>query len=694
MQIHDFPDNFVYTRANWSDDWELQDAAICESFTLVASPAIGQARIIHRHGEILRPYETDYQLAPPLDLLGHYVKVRVPQPDDAEGNPVDPILWYGVIEEESRQRDGDRAGNVPLGAQAYTAYTLDYLLKRKAIDTSVVSSPDGLSESTVQRGIGFNLGPGQPRDNTFAPNCQPFGERAAVFAGELPGSTWSAAEILLYLFAYHGPQDVGGEVKIPFELAGADDQLYVLLPAMQAHGRTVKDLLDSLIDRRRLFGYEVRVNEETTPHTVQIFVFTFNHQPIVTPGGTHIPANEQLKTWDFDDDPTAISPVIHSSEAARFAEVIARGQRRTSCCTLSALDDAFEPDWDAADETAYEAGASGATGYSSMTILEKWDANQAIRKTDRFARVFRRFRVPPAFVFEQAGEPIAPRLDNDSENEHLWYPGLRFSPTLPLLTDHNYAGSKIGDNAVTDNTLAGSHAEPLRPFGMIEIDNRWYLLDRLNQGAFGDLPESGGRVYSCSLRMAADGLAIILDVQGAPQHVIAAGEFAAADSDDAQDWPADLDWQDAYFTLSFQLDSFCEASYPQDVPDAGADAVRRLVIEVPDARLDYVVPGTVVGINEDGELIESNGGYVRDDRARLADIARVASHWYSQTRKAIDVTLTRLDTAFRIGDLITEIGADEEAEEINSVVTQIGFDLIAGTITISTQYAQFDVDSL
>jgi sirohydrochlorin ferrochelatase len=112
----------------------------------------------------------------------------------------------------------------------------------------------------------------------------------------------------------------------------------------------------------------------------------------------------------------------------------------------------------------------------------------------------------------------------------------------------------------------------------------------------------------------------------------------------------------------------------------------------------------VVGVNDAGALEETDGGFVRDDRELLKDVARSAYEWYGQTRRAMTVVIHdlvarvkraepdpptgALYTDLRIGVLITRLGA--EPTDVNSVVTKLAFDLRQGTITVTTQYAEFD----
>jgi hypothetical protein len=112
------------------------------------------------------------------------------------------------------------------------------------------------------------------------------------------------------------------------------------------------------------------------------------------------------------------------------------------------------------------------------------------------------------------------------------------------------------------------------------------------------------------------------------------------------------------------------------------------VLDVPNARLDYLAPGTVIGINP--------GGSLKTIQRRL----RPRRHEAPEGRRPQRLRLVRPsppgpdDHAAgsrddkQIGQLITTIGA--AGTQVNSVITKIAFDLKEGTVTIHTQFGQFD----
>ena len=76
------------------------------------------------------------------------------------------------------------------------------------------------------------------------------------------------------------------------------------------------------------------------------------------------------------------------------------------------------------------------------------------------------------------------------------------------------------------------------------------------------------------------------------------------------------------------------------------------------------------------------------------NLAKLAYEWYSTERRAIDLTVHSLDTTLEIGTLIKTIGTGANQQTVNSVVTQLHFDLDRGTHTVRTQFAELDIARL
>lgn len=142
-------------------------------------------------------------------------------------------------------------------------------------------------------------------------------------------------------------------------------------------------------------------------------------------------------------------------------------------------------------------------------------------------------------------------------------------------------------------------------------------------------------------------------------------------------------------TLTFESTERAKYEVVIDTPAEG-EQERVLRIQAPDCRLDYVVPNTVVAV-ENGALKQTNGGFVRDDRERLANFAEAAAVWYGRTRQTLDLTFKQVRKIVTIGDLIVDVGPTYQKTNVRSVVTAITYDLQNVTTQWETSFAELDM---
>lgn len=675
-----FKSQTVYTRQLWGDAWSVRTYLRATQFSFACGPDTSDARLEYKYGNIQRNDQNNFAIYDPLDLSDRYVKIVV------DGGPT----WYGIVIDQENQRSGEsvKNGNEEItGTQTFYCRGLEYLLQRKPIDSSIVKTAAG--EDTIKRGVGFNLGGGLPSSADKLPNMNAaLGARSFIFAQSLDtANSWDAYAILEYLVNYHRPEDKNGLDSFGWTInnAQAFNILGPYIPAINVHGKSFFHILNELIDRRRLMGWYVYV--DPVLETPQIRVFTFNANPIALPSGVALPANtNQTANWDFDQENLVQQFVLASDDASKFDRVIARGEPKGGCFTVSIQNGLLETDWSAASQALYNAGDPAAAAIADP--YERMAAHQAARNRDETRKVYRYFRIATTFdgyVGINAVWPQTTLLLFTTEKS--WWPGLRLQDRLPLRLEHDYQNPA----AVTNAMKTSSKWEYQRPFVYVApLSGRAEFIDRMSRGRVDEYPENGGRSWSCSMRMQDDAFGIIVDVHGAPQHVMADNTFAAVDLVDEVSYEGEVDYSYMYATVFAEGDACVEEIHPFIVA-ANPDTLKELIIDVPGARLDYLVPGTTIGIDESGVVVQSLGGYVRDDTEYLKDVARTAFEWYSQPRKSISVTIRDLAETRVIGELVLAIGGANNAETINSVVTKSTYDMRAGTATYMTQFAELDL---
>lgn len=692
----------VFTRSSWSGDWTVRHYLYANSVRWAAKPTMDEAELEYRYGDIMRPNTAFFAKGNPLSIDGHYVKIVIEQ-----GEGRDDLTWYGVLVERSDELRGSD-GTSPSGRTHYTAYGLEYLLSKSPITRSFYRREDD-GESFVDRAIGFNTAVRDAYDGDSRASAgttrqgnmseAPGFNVAPVFrkAGE-DGTTWSAANIIEYLLSYHAPVNADGNEAIRFVLDydSAIDHLTWGTPVVEVRRHAVLDILNELCDRRRLTSWRLVVESDDT---VSVVIFTFNASAISLPDGSTIPANDSTVTWNFDSQVEIASAVLMQDRSAKFDYVLVRGERRTSTFTVSTYTSKIEKDWETADETAYITGAGVGADRNA-----KQERNRLYRLTDRFKRVYSYFKIPKSWTgTDYAGTVVCPTLDASGNvtaiSEKFWYPGLRLTARLPLQHDIDYSGTNIADDNLVDTAPAGSLPEYRAPLILIKTEgSRYRQIEHLSAESNDD---SAGKFYgwSAGVRMQDEALGFVLDVRGdAPQHIIAGPAFTGADADDLADFSSSesLNYaDDISATVCIEFDSYCQGVWPTGSPLESTDTLRSLLIEVPNARLDYVVPGTVVAVNASGTLTtNSSGGFITDDRERVENIARMAYEWYSATRYALHVSVNDLVCDFSIGQLITTIEHGTLTRTINSVITDISLDLVQGTSSVKTQFGQLDFGGL
>jgi hypothetical protein len=284
---------------------------------------------------------------------------------------------------------------------------------------------------------------------------------------------------------------------------------------------------------------------------------------------------------------------------------------------------------------------------------------------------------PPAFI-DHAGLQVTQDIHE-----------VRFEPALPLYEHVDYSGDIIPNGTAADPPIF-VYRQPLVVF-KVPTDGRYVAGD-----AIATLGESTGNPtvdgknfrWSVACRTQPDSRVLEVRVSGEQQHVIASTDFTGLVGADRDLGDFDYQSQKMLVTATLLDNRYAEGKYP---PDGSHDSTLideqfGYVIYAGDAhRLDYVVPGTVVDVDTAGALVQSNGGYVRDDTDLLDALARVAYEWWHQERVILTLQTTQLTSGIQVGHLIDTIGdasieaeipgvgtvTNEHYEVVNTVVSEL-----------------------
>lgn len=686
----------VYLRGEWSGPWEEIPHLHCRRATWCAAPGISSAELVWRYGFGRRPGDTQTEtILRQVDRARFYVKIEI-EPNVLVGHPTDKLVWYGTLEVETDRRGGVRLVQtgeddddrelIASGAQYFAAYGLEALLDRHVVTTSRWSRGPG-QEFTLDRGLPFNA---QGRPNRSIAQ----GVRLAyLFAEDLStAKSWSTREAVRYLLAEQSPRDWNDEQRIPFALDLAREELLPAWdqPVVETHGRTTRELLNALMPRQRLLSYFLEV-EEVPGGRDRLIVrpFSFHDADIEVDAQRVFKANPNPRQLAFEQEHSAQCTVKTSSlDAIDVVEIV--GAPRRDCFTVSYADGTVVDGWPAELETEYEKGASEADDYPAAEEIEdRQRRNADARRSERLSTVFARFKLPEhwdGLAGDGEGgskKPVAPKDDDPDESYPLYGPLIVLTPTLPLLERHDYSEDKIEKEAVA--SVGAPPFRELRPLVCVPLPTqtgKYHLVENLGAHTREDSDEGERRTWSGHVVVLPPSQpyepAWEVHVDGEPQHVIAAGAFSGLAED--EDLESAYDYEEFLFTIAIEDPRYCRAQWPDPAPH-GFDALRRLRLEAGDGyRLDYVAPGTVVGIDpETLELVRTTtGGFARDDRPALQSAARVAWQWYSQQRRALELSVQHVTRALWLGDLVTAIGdpdleipGDIHVSDVGSCVSEV-----------------------
>lgn len=668
-------------------DWTDRAGLFCESLEKKVN-GWDEATLAYEFGSQLRQpgssFSTGLQSYPPLDLVGQFVRVNL------EPNQVMPAYWYGYILGEDKQRQNDNEGNLVGQTQYFRAVGLAYFLDRKQIRTGFIH--DAVE---IGRGLVFNGGdngqilggdPKQrgnkhPADDSNGLRCF-FDTQDTASSADL----WSATEILDHVLWYHGPVDSGGTRRPTYYTRGTGVAQFLddWYPTIRTDGRTPFEVLNALMNPQRGLCWWLEYEDIDGFHaTGSIYIYCNSLTPstINLNQGTSgtLAANSNKHTLIYDEDKLLLGSKIGKPDGRAYTRVVCRGARQTGTGTFGVPDSTLQGNWDASvDEPAYRAGASSTTGYSSLTTEQKAKRNDAMRRQIDFDRVFCSFAVPPnwdgltgdgaAGVSDAALFPEFTGTTPTGQLTHYWS-GLRVMPHLMIAPD---GGAPDEDDP--------EYSRPLVFVQVATSPDRHQFADRLTDADFSaGTPEyTGDQPASYHLYSEEDVFGIRLQ-SARIAHTLAKGDWSGAEPTlvDPQ-----YNWQTVRCTVSVEGDHHCEGFYP--TPPSNVP-IEELVIDMGDNyRLDYIVPGTVIGLNE-GQDVSAAGGIIRDDRDELSDFARFAYEWYSADRRTLEVRYARIDlTNFDLGAMITTVGQGTGQETINTVIGSVAYDFRGFTTTITT----------
>jgi len=725
----------VEVRASWNDAWDEVPFLYYETMSFKCAPEISTAVLSHEFGRLHRPGDAAFTETAPLDLLNYFVRITQ---ETVDGTGADrSIVWHGVVVRESPRNvlgsltPAGAAASIPHGSQTFECFGLEWFLTRQRVTTSLVADGDAPQKfRTIGRALPFNSADERGSHARFAPNRYRLGSDPLVadVEGEFfvfPRSTrpeyvqpWRISEVLRYLFAHvplFGNPAIGTAEYAKLALSPTMTALDVRpAPILAPHGLTLFEIVSRLVNPRRLATWFLSVSGQQ----IVIDVTTFAEAAVPLAEGGQWPANDNLRTWDMDGNPAILQSVVGNDFSQKYFRVQVIGARQGAVFSMHRQLENFDGDWTDAEQTAYNAGKT-----TAETIAEKQEDTDNFRKSELLRRVYRNFRIPmewdgkvaqyrppPEADPHGAPNPTVPRIGTDgavdlNQQQGFWLPGLRLEKQLPLLSDHDYSGSALDTpGGPLFNGPDDSAPTFLKPFVLFRYDdgdesptglNRWQHIEDAAASVMIEKKGAGsGREWSASSQMRDDVAGFELKFHGAFPHLFATEEFTEIDTWDKSTRP-EYDWYKDLIATVYALSDFhvvieetatnldlLVANLPGDVRSTAP-----LIIQMPDARVDYVAPGTIVGL-ENNELVLSDGGFVRDDRQRMKTTAKIAVDWFKRQRQSLAAAVKGFHAEFFRGHLIAEL--NRGTITINALITSVRYDRENAVTSIDCQFANLD----
>ena len=732
----------VYLRADWSaGSWEKVPWLFCDTATWSLAPAIGTAELSWRYGRGMR--QGEQQPAAIARLAGkrrlfvkiviecHAVDLDVVLPGQSDGS--DDLRWYGTIELDGRTREGllrmADGTFFDCGLQPLAAVGLEHALYRQTVRRAKWMDTDE-KERVAERTITFNR-PGP--DGVAAGNrSQLRGLSSYLFSSDVtvPGGAtlsefWNTRNIVEYLVRHEIPLGAGqkDQLKVRFTPQELDRLPDWDRPVIDPHRQSTGELLNLLMPRSRMLSWRLRVDEDDTEEPPRETIFleplSLLGEQVNTDLGHFVASDrrQQLQTKVEAQASPDVAYALKESDLQTIDQARVRGARRTSMLTLSEADGSIDRGWNTTLEALYETAYSGNGGYAALDLAQKQAANADVRGADKLSPVFRRFAIPalwdqkvqdglgagPIFAAFPADDTVS-----NSAGRLVCHSELELCPTLSVKDGFDYTMiAQLSENfsrlPKPTRVSEGPH-DRLAALVLFQdpVETTKYVhVEKVGLGAAANLSDVRlNRKWSGQVEIPHQDRGLLLHIQGEPQHAIAFTDFeGVAVDEDVGEW----DWRKALFTVCLFDDRHAEGVWPpEDQVEANVVALRRdLVVDAGDAyRQDYLVPGTVTGLNvTTRELIRcAGGGWINDDRGVLTARARQIFEYFSSPRRSLTLQTPLVNSALELGDYIVAFGRQAAAVEVGSVVSQITVAIPDGgglpTIRYETAFAELDATEL
>lgn len=658
------PRAIVRTRASWADAWQEHPHLYCESVSWELY-GIGSATLIWNYGKIARDSDSTIRSVQKLEILNHWVSIEF-DPENGDG----PDYWYGIVTSVAQDAHGGMQDTVS-GDQRFVCHSPEILLTRVQITKSYARNASGFV-TEVPYGITFN--------EVFTRASTEAGQQIIGNRLESPdydlfslsqsnAKPWTLENIVTYL-AYYMDQSFSNAG--PAILGDPYFPMSTYEPAnVVTHGRTVYDLLNEVIDRRRGIAWTVRpLSYAVDPIGFYIEVVSLSPVDVDLPGPEDLDANADTIELEIYDAQDIERCTVTSDALTQYQQVIVEGGNIGTVFTIPVIWTGLTSN--IGGETygvEYQEAASNLQGYAGKDLAEQKALNDKLRMSDRLRDGLSKYRISDnylSYVFISS----SPENDNLSaagshldyvgdvrEDEVLYAPSIKLESYLPM-TDET--GGAMRPIICDIKTPAGASAR-LNPF---DRENIFRDLSTVGITASDNEAErENGTPVSVAVEVADNGpvFGVLSDnVQHSIWGYTREEPWPYAVSETPTSF---ADTRDMLVTLYARSPKRVRVVYPTTpTTEKSWDQTQTLLIRAgDDYRLDAIKPYTILGPYTDGSYPgpDFTTGIVplRDDRTTMRTIARLAWEWYRKQRNALSITWRQVlpYDPIRVGVLVTSL---------------------------------------
>lgn len=328
----------VWVKPYYGDRWRYAAYLFPESSTESAAPSDSEATLSWDYGKYVNLWGDPGATLLPLNINNWHVAILV---HTIYGTY---ISWIGVAVGESLTETGiDIETGLPRGEQIIECRGLEYLLERR----NVVGTFVGDATSWVNIMTTRNFNSSNSRRESLAGNRSAFvNQDSGSYLFSSDGNKWSNLDIIQYLLAAFQPwmpYEEYGQVSYgpQFYLVGQTDALNYIFEEHRLGGRSIRECLNQLIDRKRGLGWKI-MTDGVGP--IYIYVYSIS-QYWISGNNAYLPANPRQIDVPIHDD-RWIQARYRISSMNQVDQIIVESECPIrTCATLRFANGTLEPAW-------------------------------------------------------------------------------------------------------------------------------------------------------------------------------------------------------------------------------------------------------------------------------------------------------------------------------------------------------------